>query len=489
MNKKFILSCMAIGILAGLGFSNVLLAAERPYHEIEEPGGNGLVLDEDSIYGLVDHNSVSDEWSLVIPEQYSVIRSDAFLDFYDLTSVTIPNSITSIDGIEHMRNTKFKVYSEVMKNFLIHKFHLRDCNIEVMPSESEPWAWKNNGEIEIPNTIAYIDKNTFKGRSDIRSIIMQDGMLAIGDDAFYGFKNLREVVLPNSVKYIGNSAFSGCISLASVILPNSLRCVSHNAFYNCANLERLIIPNGIINIGLTSFYGCNNLKEVTIPASVLSIEESAFGISKPNICARKFYVPCDAMKNYLVQFHGIDKYGAQCEVYDSGVNNLWGWPINGIVKIPNDVNRISDHMFTNRKDIKKVTLHSNVRSIGEFAFAYCENMADLEMQDGIESVGAFSFAGCKSLSKVVLPSTVKHIGGGAFTTSKVNEITIPKGLESAEEFSLFSLRLNTINVSCLDGVASDDDRERILKLLNRKYVVDNIDDIEIKFINANGDVI
>ena len=48
-------------------------------------------------------------------------------------------------------------------------------------------------------------------KSDITTLVINDGMTAIGNNAFNGFNHLTSVSLPNSLTSIGEDAFSFCI--------------------------------------------------------------------------------------------------------------------------------------------------------------------------------------------------------------------------------------------------------------------------------------
>ena len=51
---------------------------------------------------------------------------------------------------------------------------------------------------------------------DIQSVVIEQGVTSIGDNAFNGCANLTSVTIPDGVTGIGDNAFSGCTSLADV---------------------------------------------------------------------------------------------------------------------------------------------------------------------------------------------------------------------------------------------------------------------------------
>lgn len=65
---------------------------------------------------------------------------------------------------------------------------------------------KTDGNIIIPSDITEIDKFAF-ARSDVQSVVIEEGTTTIGYAAFYHCDSLKEVIIPSTVKEIGSRAF------------------------------------------------------------------------------------------------------------------------------------------------------------------------------------------------------------------------------------------------------------------------------------------
>jgi hypothetical protein len=112
--------------------------------------------------------------------------------------------------------------------------------------------------------------------SDLKTLVIQDGVTTIGENAFQGCDGLTSVTIPNSVITIGEGAFAGCKGLTSVTIGNSVTTIGESAFENCDRLSNVTIGNSVTTIGEYAFYGCKGLTSVTIGNSVTTIGEYAF---------------------------------------------------------------------------------------------------------------------------------------------------------------------------------------------------------------------
>jgi len=90
-----------------------------------------------------------------------------------------------------------------------------------------------------------------------------DRVVCIAAQAFAGCTELRSVVLPDGLTQIGDAAFSGCDRLALITVPDSLRHVGERAFEDCKALSDIYMPAGVAHIGEMAFDGCRRLKSVT----------------------------------------------------------------------------------------------------------------------------------------------------------------------------------------------------------------------------------
>ena len=111
---------------------------------------------------------------------------------------------------------------------------------------------------------------------DIVSVRFHPSATKIGFYAFSGCTELKEVVLSEGLTSIGSSAFQECSSLQSVTIPSSVMEIGRSVFFACNNLREVVLNEGLKKIGGGVFNYCSSLESITIPSTVIEIEKYAF---------------------------------------------------------------------------------------------------------------------------------------------------------------------------------------------------------------------
>ena len=235
-------------------------------YQLYEQSNNYSGLTTANIPASVSYNDVS----------YSVtsIGNEAFWGS-GLTSVTIPNSVTSIGY-----------------------YAFRECS--------------GLTSIEIPNSVTSIGTMAFNCIGLISIVVASDNLNYCTVDGVLFNKEQtelnqypiaksytqREYTIPNSVTSIGDYAFDNCIGLTSVTIPNSVTSIGEGAFYKCTGLTSVTIPNSVTSIGGWAFYECTHLTSVTVKAETPpTLGSYAFYNTYYNTNS-PIYVPCDTLDTY-----------------------------------------------------------------------------------------------------------------------------------------------------------------------------------------------
>ena len=224
--------------------------------------------------------------------------------------------------------------------------------------------------------------------TDIKKVVVQEGVTTIGDHAFANLSYVTSVTIPSSITSIGAHAFEKCRLGGAVTLPEGLTAIGDFAFSG-SGMASLTLPESLRTIGNSAFLCCS-LRELTIPDGVTSIGTGAF---------------CNAsLTSVKLPASGVtlgDGLFQECE-------NLTD------VTLPADLTVIGPSMFENCGSLKNVTIPSGVTHIGNAAFAACEALPEIRLPDGMEALGSEAFVGCRAVTKVYIPRSLTSIGEAAF---------------------------------------------------------------------------
>jgi hypothetical protein len=118
--------------------------------------------------------------------------------------------------------------------------------------------------ITIPDSVTEINGTAFWGCTGLTSIIIPSSVTSIGQHAFWGCTGLTSIIIPSSVISIGQGAFSGCTGLTNIVIPDSVTSIGQEAFSGCTGLTSIVIPDSVTEIGWSAFSGCTGLISVTL---------------------------------------------------------------------------------------------------------------------------------------------------------------------------------------------------------------------------------
>ena len=113
----------------------------------------------------------------------------------------------------------------------------------------------NLTSVTIPNSVTSIGHGAFSDCYDLTSVTIGNSVTSIGNQAFYNCFNLTSVTIPDSVTSIGVAAFQSCTGLTNLTIGNSVTSIGGSAFYGCSGLTSVTIPNSVTSIGNGAFRG------------------------------------------------------------------------------------------------------------------------------------------------------------------------------------------------------------------------------------------
>ena len=250
--------------------------------------------------------------------------------------------------------------------------------------------------------VALYYHGTFTDCSALTEVILPKNLISVGAYAFEGCSALTSITIPNSVVIIEDYAFNDCSSLTSVTLPNSLTTIGERAFQNDSSLTSITLPNSLTSIGEATFSDCSSLTLITIPENVNNIEERAF-----NDCSSLTSIIWNAM--YCGDFIYYYSDGRK-----DPRSRFEGCPITSVT-FGDNVEYIPGALCYQMTDIQSIELPENVYSIGDYAFYGCSSLTSITIPKYVYSMGERAFYGCSSLTSITIPENVSSIGGYAFS--------------------------------------------------------------------------
>ena len=144
----------------------------------------------------------------------------------------------------------------------------------------------------VPDTVTTIEDFAFANCSALRYVSLSQNLEQIGAGAFANCTSLTTVVstgvaftsshipepeaaLPESLRTLQESAFMGCTALQKVTIPASVSAIGNYAFSACTSLSEITLNDGLRSIGAGAFDG-TAITEITIPATVSEMVDVYF---------------------------------------------------------------------------------------------------------------------------------------------------------------------------------------------------------------------
>lgn len=394
---------------------------------------------------------------------------------------------------DYMTELEAKAVSDIGKTFYSKNIKTFDefryfTGITVIPDNGFCYCYSLSSII-LPDTITSIGNMAFSGL-DIKTIDIPDSVISIGGGAFYNCSELLSLDIPESVTSIApSSVFCSCKKMKSVKLPSSITRLGSEFFRDCYVLTNLNLPNSITTIDSSAFYGCSSLKTITLPESLITLHSAAFynndllesmlitennqnfqsidGVlyTKDKLKIIKF-PPAKNAEAYIIDSETVTLESnafSQCKkllsvVIPDNVSSIGDSCFNQcaslrLINIPSKISKIANTTFM-QCDLEEITLHSDITYIGNYAFAGNKNLKSVNIEGKVLSIGENAFSGCNNLAHINIPDSVIEIKSNTFNGSKLSQIEIPSSVTSIDIGAFaYCLDLKTIIINSASAPA------------------------------------
>ena len=382
--------------------------------------------------------------TLIIPNGLESIEGGAFEECESLISITIPNSVTNIGGNAFYETG---VYND-LSNWENDVLYIGDCLISTKTSIS--------GAYEIKNQTRLIADGTFNECKSLTAITFPENVTSIGDITFGECSSLKSVIwnvknpkncgiaffntpissfiFGENVAYIPAGLCQSMKFLTSVIIPENVISIGYAAFYGCSSLTSITLPNSLTSIGSRAFDGCFSLASIIIPYSVTDIGDHAFS---------SCYFSSDNFTNNS-SLNAEENYYWGARIFDAD-------EVNGLF-IQNDT------IVNCRPYVDTITIPSTVKYIQGTPFSECWYRSSIVVESGnaiydsrencnaiIETATNTLILGCQN---TIIPNTVTSIGDAAFYGCvSITSITIPRSVTSIGDYAfIYCSSLTSITI-------------------------------------------
>ena len=298
--------------------------------------------------------------------------------------------------------------------------------------------------------------------SEIREVIIDEGITSVGDWSFALCYSLADVSIPESVTYIGEYAFRAC-GMEYIEIPRDVTYIGECAFISCDNLATVVFAGSAPEMHPESF--CKTITNAWYPAGDASWSgTSSFHYGgylnwqsytadtkpAPGLAEKPAVNIADTQWSFssgtlTVSCNGPMHSAAMYE-WD---NFPWNQHKDEVVHlvIAEGTESISSEAFANYQNLQTVELPSSLKVIGGSAFMGCTNLTDVSMTDGLRIICEGVFQYCEGLTEVNLPDSVYYLGEFAFSGCyNLKEIHLPESLRRLQQAVLDHVGAETVTV-------------------------------------------
>lgn len=336
--------------------------------------------------GLYNHNP-SDITSFIIGPNVQTLPDYLCKNMYGLTTITIPESVTSIG--EHtfegcvfakdafINNSSLDAeannyWGATIVNYTHPLFEIEDGVLIQY--------YGNETNVIIPDGVTTINSSVFEYYDTITSITIPASVTHIGNYFGSNCPNLTKIYYKGSVAQWCNIDFASSVFdysptkslyindklITDLVIPSDVKTIKQYAFAYL-NLNSLSISQGVAEIGYLAFRDCGVLQKIYIPDTVTNIDSQAFyetGCEESNFINKSSSLYTDWYNFYLFK-NGVS--------YD-GTTVIKVNPQSISIVIPEGVTEIRYSVFTSDTLVETVTLPKSLQTIDSYAFNYESNV-------------------------------------------------------------------------------------------------------------------
>lgn len=313
-------------------------------------------------------------------------------------------------------------------------------------------------------------------KSSVKTLVIFNGIDAIGDGAFSDCVNLTKVILDGSISSVGDYAFYKCDKLSTVVSNSGLSAdalnispVGNYVFKRCFpatatggkaehsvlasgkcgtaatwvlednntltvsgrgkftrlsdiavldSAERVVVESGISEIGSDAFGYLDNITEIYLPDTAETIANTAFS-ARSKLTA----INVDKANPHFKSVDGV--------VFTADGSEIVRYPrarTDKVYRLPDSVKSVRGSAFANCGNLSRVD-GGEISSVGNRAFINCALLEGIGFFGTLTDIGDEAFENCINLKSAALPRKMNSIGYDAFYgCTALESVTMPDTL-------------------------------------------------------------
>uniref|UniRef100_UPI004057837F leucine-rich repeat domain-containing protein n=1 Tax=Acetatifactor sp. TaxID=1872090 RepID=UPI004057837F len=242
---------------------------------------------------------------------------------------------------------------------------------------------------------------------------------------------IKEVVVCEGITGIGNQLFVDCINLEQVTLAESVTTIGSNVFKRCNSMKQIYVPKSLQKIGNRCF--SSSVETVVYSGSEEEWKEISFGSYN------------DGLLNADITFSEYVLYSGMC-----GDDVAWTYSSKGTLRLYGTGPTYNYHSgntapwFSYASEINNIVIEEGVTAIGNYIFRDCARVEKVDLPGTVTAIGVNSFSRCKGLSELTCTASLNSMGKNSFAATKISVVYFTGSVSDWNAISGNSLTTATV---------------------------------------------